>query len=90
MLDPVILKGLTPEELANIRSLQGTKALGALLKALRIKRDSERDVLEISPQRDDRNLKNDYVYKLGAISTYQFALDLVDEVDREFKKHEVQ
>jgi len=66
-----------------VASAYEIRAAKSLLKAAEIRRNKERDNIELNPKRDDENLKNDIVYKLGLIAGLNFIIDL----PREAKKH---
>lgn len=65
----------TSEDFHMIAGASSVGASRALLKAAGIRRDKIRDQVESEPKQD-KNLKEDVVYKLGAISGLKFIIDL--------------
>ncbi len=63
-------------ELAGAREIKSARAI---LKAVEGLRDSERDLIEKKPERNDQDLTKDWVYRAGMIRAFNIVLSLPAE-----------
>ena len=74
----------TSEDFHMIAAASDVGSSRALLKAATVRRDKIREQVENEP-RQDENLKEDVVYKLGMISGLNFILDLPGKANDHIK-----
>lgn len=73
--------GLTRTEMEALLTADKTGAGRALLKVIECEYRKEDRALKANPQRNDKDLRSDYVFRLGRLEGLEYILKLIEELN---------